>query len=104
MPPETIQLGLFVIEEAIKEEPAIAAAIRDMFSKGDPIPDDWKALRAKVAAKKYSDYVPATILPAATPAAAPALAVVDAPVTAPAARASSGFAAVWTGQATDPHA
>ena len=101
MPPESVQLGLFVIEEAIKYEPAIAAAIRDLFTKADPTPADWQALRAKVAGKGYRDYVPTTALPAdtaATPAAAPVLTVVDVPAAAPAP------AAVFTGQVTDPHA
>ncbi len=100
MPLESVQLGLFVIEEAIKYEPAIAAAIRDLFVKTDPTPEDWQALRAKVG-KGYRDYVPATALPAdmvATSAAAPTLIVVDAPVAAPAP------AAVFTGVVTDPHA
>lgn len=91
MPPESVQLGLFVIEEAIKYEPAIAAAIRDLFTKTDPTPADWAALRAKVG-KGYRDYVPATALPADTtipPAAAPELTVP---------------AAVFTGQTVDPHA
>ena len=102
MPPEAIQLGLFILEEAIKNEPAIAAEIRELLKKNDPTPEDWAALRARVASKTYRDYVPATALPpepAAPPAAAPEPAVVDAaPIPAPAA------APVWTGQTTDPHA
>jgi hypothetical protein len=58
MPPEAINMGLFVIEEAIKEAPALYAEIKSIFTKGDPTPDDWTALRAKVSAKSYGDYVP----------------------------------------------
>jgi len=133
MPPQAIQLGLFVLEEAIKNEPAIAAAIRNLFAKGDPTPEDWQALRLMVALKTYRDYVPATALPADTtpapaaapasaptagnnapPASAPAPAVVDAKVETPAAASKPTIAAapasalmpvlVWTGQAVDPHA
>jgi hypothetical protein len=100
MPPETIQLGLFVLEEAIKEEPAIAAAIRDMLADGDPTADDWAALRLKVATKRYADYVPASIL---TPTATPALALAAAPAV-PAPAVAAPAVAVFTGQITDPHA
>jgi len=65
MPPQAIQLGLFVIEEAIKQEPAIADAIRGLLNKNDPTPADWQALRDRVAAKSYRDYVPTTALPPA---------------------------------------
>jgi hypothetical protein len=63
MPPQAIQLGLFVIEEAIKAEPAIVAELQAMFTKGNPTADDWTALRAKVNAKTYRDYVPKTAIP-----------------------------------------
>lgn len=63
MPPEAIQLGLFVIEEAIKNEPAIAAEIRSLLTKADPTPADWAALRARVQSKSYKDFVPASQLP-----------------------------------------
>jgi hypothetical protein len=95
MPPETLQLALFAIEEGIKLEPGIAAAIRSMFAQGDPTPADWNALRAKVAAKKYSDYVPASALTPATPVTIVQLPT--APATAPAPQ-------LFTGQAADPHA
>jgi hypothetical protein len=58
MPPEAISLGLFVIQEAIKNEPAIAAALQKLFTKADPTPEDWAALHAQVAAKSYTDYAP----------------------------------------------
>lgn len=91
MPPETLQLALFAIEEGIKLEPGIAAAISSMFAKGDPTPADWAALRAKVAAKNYSDYVPASAL-------------VTAPAVAPVPVAAAPAPQVFTGQAADPHA
>jgi hypothetical protein len=63
MPPQAIQLGLFVLEEAIKNEPAIAAELQKLFTKADPTAEDWAALRAKVLAKSYKDFVPDTALP-----------------------------------------
>jgi hypothetical protein len=64
MPPATIQLVLFALEEAIKLEPSIQVALTDLFSKPDPKPEDWEALRARVGGKSYRDFVPATALPA----------------------------------------
>lgn len=58
-----VQLAFFAIEEAIKAEPAIAAAIQQMFSKGIPTAADWANLRAGVATKTYGAYVPASELP-----------------------------------------
>lgn len=62
MPPQALQLGLLVIEEAIKYSPQIAAEIQKLFTKADPTPADWDALRARVLAKSYEDYVPASSL------------------------------------------
>ena len=105
MPPETLQLAFFAIEEGIKLEPGIADAIRSMFAQGDPTPADWAALRAKVASKSYKDYVPSTALVDATaPAAAPAPASTAGTVTAPPAATPAPAPQVFTGQATDPHA
>jgi len=63
MQESALQLALFVIEEGVKLEPKIAAAISAMFSKGIPTAEDWAALRASVASKDYRDYVPDTQLP-----------------------------------------
>jgi hypothetical protein len=62
MPPEAINLALFAIEEAIKQEPAIANEIRSLFNKNDPGPEDWALLRARVAGKSYFGYVPASAI------------------------------------------
>lgn len=61
--PSALQLALFVIEEAIKEEPVIATAIQKLFEKGVPPPEAWNALRSNVADKNYRDYVPDSDLP-----------------------------------------
>jgi hypothetical protein len=64
MSPESTKLALFVVQEAIKAEPAIAKAISDMFSKGIPTEADWANLRASVDDNAYMDYVPDSALPA----------------------------------------
>lgn len=63
MPPAALSLAFFVIEEAIKEAPAIAAGLQQLFAKANPTREDWDALRSKVAAKSYQDYVPDSALP-----------------------------------------
>ena len=65
MPPQAISLAFFIVQEAIKLEPSIAAEIQAMFSKGIPTEQDWANLHAKVAGKTYRDYVPSTALPTA---------------------------------------
>src|ERR1700690_2995156 len=108
MPPETLSLVFFILEEAIKEEPAIATALKNLFSKSDPTPDDWAALRAKVAAKSYEDYVPQSALTLPLPPAVAEAAVAEAlkPAAAPAPTLTPGAppVQVFTGQAVDPHA
>ena len=59
-----LQLGLFLLQEAIKQEPAIAAELQQLFSKGIPTDQDWQGLHDKVAAWSYRQFVPATSLPA----------------------------------------
>ena len=63
MESEAASLAMFVIQEAIKAEPAIAAVLRDLFNKADPTPEDWAATRARIASKSYRDYVPQSDLP-----------------------------------------
>jgi hypothetical protein len=65
MTPAAIALIISLVEEAVKEEPAIQADIVNIFTKSNPTPADWEALRAKVLAKGYGDYVPASQLPPA---------------------------------------
>ena len=107
MPPEALSLALLLIEEGIKEEPALAAELRNLFSAGDPTPADWAGLRIRVACKAYHDYVPQSALPVAVP---PVVLPVQAPAAAPtpastpAPQTTSTPVAVFTGQATDPHA
>lgn len=62
MPPQALALALFIIEEGIKLEPAIAAEIQALLTDPDPTPEKWAALRAKIASKTYFAYVPASTL------------------------------------------
>jgi len=61
-----LQLAFFIVEEAIKEGPALYADLQKLCAKADPTAADWAELRAKVAAKTYFDYVPNTALPIST--------------------------------------
>lgn len=62
MSQQAIALALFILEEAIKREPELAAAVRDMLKKSDPTPEEWAALRARVMAQDYAAYVPESAL------------------------------------------
>jgi hypothetical protein len=103
MPPAVLALVFSLVEEAVKITPGLVTAFQDIFSKSNPTPDDWAALRAKVLAGSYADYVPdsdlqaalasssdaAPIDPPVTVASSPAPAPIDAPA-APAAPAAAG--------------
>lgn len=62
MPVEAVQIAFFVIQQAIAEEPAIAADLQKLFSGGIPTADDWAALRAGIAAETYGQFVPGSQL------------------------------------------
>lgn len=47
----------------VQSLPEAQKLLRELFSKPDPTDADWATLRAKVLAKKYEDYVPASKLP-----------------------------------------
>ena len=105
MPPESLQLALFIIEEGIKLEPAVADELRALFTKADPTPADWAALRAKVVSKNYAAYVPASALTAGVAAPqADKPSNPPAPTPEPAPAAATPAPQVFTGQAVDPHA
>ena len=58
MNPATIALIVALVEEAAKVAPQLVTDLQGIFAKPNPTPEDWLALRAKVLAKGYSDYVP----------------------------------------------
>jgi len=98
---QILPLALFVLQEAIKYEPALEAEIRALFAKPEITAADWIALRLRVANKTYADYVPESALLPAPVAPAPAAPPPVAPI--PAADPTPA-APVFTGQTTDPHA
>lgn len=49
-------LVITIIEAALKLAPAVVGEVQLLLSKGDPTPEDWDALRAKVS-KPYDQYI-----------------------------------------------
>ena len=58
MNPAMIALILSLVEEAVKVYPTISADLAAIFSKPNPSPDDWLALRSKVLAMKFEEIAP----------------------------------------------
>ena len=58
MTPATLALIIGLVEEAIKIEPAIAAELQTIFSKKDPTPADWLALKDKVMNQTFEGLAP----------------------------------------------
>lgn len=71
MNPAMLALILQLVEEAVVLTPGIVEDLKTIFSKPNPTPEDWAALRTKVLAKSYADYVPASALPADNVSALP---------------------------------
>jgi hypothetical protein len=88
MPPQAISLALFILQEAVTYGPELYADLAALFSKPDPTPEDWEALRSKVLAQTYAQLVPNSALPPDAPAA-PALASAPAPAPVPASAADA---------------
>ena len=84
MSPALIALIIQMVQEAVTLAPGIVADLQTIFNNPNPTPADWEALRAKVLAKTYADYVPASALAPGSPAAEiPPLAIVQAELNAP---------------------
>ncbi len=58
MNPATIALIIGLVEELIKDAPAIAEQIRGIFAKTQPTPADWLALRAHVLGASFESLAP----------------------------------------------
>lgn len=69
MSPALIALIIQMVQEAVTLAPGIVADLQTIFNNPNPTPADWEALRAKVLAKTYADFVPASALPPGSPAA-----------------------------------
>lgn len=59
---------LTLVEFAIGEEPKVATALQEIFSKSNPTAADWQALRQKVSAMNYDTAVTNSQLPPENPA------------------------------------
>lgn len=57
-----ISLATFAIQEAIKEEPALAAGLQKLFTSGNPTDADFAAFRATITAENYFKFVPASAI------------------------------------------
>jgi hypothetical protein len=86
MNPALIALIIQLVETAVADAPQLYDDLQNIFDNPNPTPADWEALRAKVLAEGYFDYVPDSALapdkaaqasPAVTPAAK------ETPLTAP---------------------
>ena len=58
MSPATLALIVALVEEAIKEYPAIAAELSGIFNKPNPTPEDWFALKAKIQSQSFESLAP----------------------------------------------
>jgi hypothetical protein len=103
MSPALLALILSLVEEAIAEAPAFVMDLKTIFDNAEPTPADWEALRAKVLAKSYADYVPASALNAATAAAAAPAVQTPLAATAAPATAVKTVPVATAGPAANPH-
>jgi hypothetical protein len=62
MTPEEIQLALMGVQFLIKEVPIVEDEIRTLLAKKNPTPEDWTALRTRVAAASYEKLIPNSAL------------------------------------------
>ncbi|MGH7939724.1 MAG: hypothetical protein ACREFR_01465 [Limisphaerales bacterium] len=84
-----IPLFIGLAETLLETEPQIVAAVEAILAKKDPTPADWLALRQKVLAKSYADYVPASALTSGSPGALAAVASPAPATSAPISQASA---------------
>ena len=58
MNPATIALIVSLVEEAIKVYPQLAAELSVIFTKPNPTPEDWLALKAKIQSQTFESIAP----------------------------------------------
>jgi len=58
MNPAMLALIVGLVEQAIKLEPTIAAELKAIFTKTDPTPADWLALRTRVLGQSFESLAP----------------------------------------------
>jgi len=73
MSPATLALLVQFIELAIREEPAIALELHNLFSNPNPSAADWQALREKVLGESFESLAPAAAANLPAPAPEPPL-------------------------------
>lgn len=65
MTPQMLALVVGLVEEAIKDTPELVVEFKKIFGTTDPVSADWNALKVKVLAESYEQYVPNTAIPPA---------------------------------------
>ena len=58
MSPAMLAIIVQLIEQLITEAPAVYAEFQVIFSKPNPTPADWAALKAKVASESFQSLAP----------------------------------------------
>ena len=58
MSPAALGLLVGLVEEAVKDAPALVAEFRSIFSKPEPTPQDWLDLKTTVQAESFSVLAP----------------------------------------------
>lgn len=60
---QALPLALFIIQEAIKAAPELAAELSELLAKPEPTDQDWDQFRQRVSARTYRSFVPDTKIP-----------------------------------------
>lgn len=58
MSPATLALIIQLVEAAITEAPQVYSELQNIFSKSNPTPADWQALRSKVLGESFQSLAP----------------------------------------------
>lgn len=58
MSPATLALIIQLVEAAITEAPDVYSELQSIFSKPNPTPEDWQALRTKVLSESFESLAP----------------------------------------------
>lgn len=58
MSPATIIIITTLVQQLITEAPAVYAELQTIFSKPNPTPADWEALRTKIGSETFQSLAP----------------------------------------------
>lgn len=64
MNPAILAVIIELIREGVKSYPQLAEELKAIFSKPEPTPEDWLALRTKVLSQSFESLAPHATLPA----------------------------------------